>query len=251
MPVMKALDSRYRFENFVTGTSNQLAHASAIKMAGSLGTAHHPLYIYGGIGCGKTHLLQAIGNQFQQENNQLKTCYAHASDYVSDVVYAFENNKFDEFKQHYNSLDLLLIDDVKFIVDKPGVQQEFFLMLNFLTRAKKKVVITDDFAPEDIPGMTPRLISLFSGGLAVAIKPSDVTMRVAFLLQHAKVLGMQIGEEVAYLIAKYVHTDIRTLEGALIMVVAYARFHNRQITVGLVCDAIFTAPFSRDLGAHY
>lgn len=226
------------FDNFVTGKANQLAHAAAIQVAESPGTTYNPLFIYGGVGLGKTHLIQAIGNQFKSENNQAKICYVHATNYVSDVVRAFQTKQFDEFKQYYNSLDLLLIDDIQFIADKPGTQQEFFYTLNSLIDANKQVVITCDTFPKEISGIEPRLTSRFSCGLTVAIEPPGLEMRVAILLQKAIILKNPIGEDVAFFIAKHVRSNIRELEGALNRIEAFARFHKRPITVDLAKEAL-------------
>jgi chromosomal replication initiator protein len=226
------------FDNFVTGKANQLAHSAAIQVAESPGTIYNPLFIYGGVGLGKTHLLQAIGNHIKHENLHAKVCYVHATNYISDVVRAFQTKKFDEFKQFYNSLDLLLIDDIQFIADKPGTQQEFFYTLNALIDGHKQVVITCDTFPKEISGMTPRLTSRFSWGLTVAIEPPGLEMRVAILLQKAALSDHPISEDVAFFIAKNVRSNIRELEGALKRVDAYSRFHKRPITVDLAKEAL-------------
>lgn len=226
------------FDNFVTGKANQLAHAAAIQVADSPGNTYNPLFIYGGVGLGKTHLLQAIGNQFKTNNSSANVCYVHATNYVSDVVRAFQTKQFDEFKQYYNSLDLLLIDDIQFIADKPGTQQEFFYTLNSLIDANKQVVITCDTFPKEISGIEPRLTSRFSCGLTVAIEPPGLEMRVAILLQKAVLTKNIIGEDVAFFIAKHVRSNIRELEGALNRIDAFARFHKRQITIELAKEAL-------------
>ncbi len=226
------------FDNFVIGKANQLAHSAAIQVADSPGTTYNPLFIYGGVGLGKTHLLQAIGNHIKQENTQAKLCYVHATNYISDVVRAFQTKKFDEFKQFYNSLDLLLIDDIQFIADKPGTQQEFFYTLNSLIDGHKQVVITCDTFPKEISGMTPRLTSRFSWGLTVAIEPPGLEMRVAILLQKAALSNNPISEDVAFFIAKHVRSNIRELEGALKRVDAFSRFHKRVISVELAKEAL-------------
>jgi chromosomal replication initiator protein len=226
------------FDNFVTGKANQLAHSAAIQVADSPGTAYNPLFIYGAVGLGKTHLLQAIGNHIRQENTHAKICYVHATNYISDVVRAFQTKKFDEFKQFYNSLDLLLIDDIQFIADKPGTQQEFFYTLNSLIDSHKQVVITCDTFPKEISGMTPRLTSRFSWGLTVAVEPPGLEMRVAILLQKAILSNNPISEDVAFFIAKHVRSNIRELEGALKRIDAYSRFHKRAISVELAKEAL-------------
>ncbi|MBK8569946.1 MAG: chromosomal replication initiator protein DnaA [Nitrosomonadales bacterium] len=226
------------FDNFVTGKANQLAHAAAIQVAETPGTTYNPLFIYGGVGLGKTHLIQAIGNHIKHENTQAKICYVHATNYISDVVRAFQTKKFDEFKQFYNSLDLLLIDDIQFIADKTGTQQEFFYTLNSLIDGHKQVVITCDTFPKEISGMTPRLTSRFSWGLTVAVEPPGLEMRVAILLQKAAISNNPISEDVAFFIAKHIRSNIRELEGALKRIDAYSRFHKRTISVELAKEAL-------------
>ncbi len=232
------LNQLLSFENFVTGKANQLAHSAAIQVAEAPGTTYNPLFIYGGVGLGKTHLLQAIGNQFKQKNAHAKICYVHATNYVSDVVRAFQNKKIDEIKRFYNSLDLLLIDDIQFIADKPATQQEFFYTLNSLTDGHKQVVITCDTFPKEISGMTPRLTSRFSWGLTVAIEPPELEMRVAILLLKAAQSKNPISEDVAFFIAKSVRSNIRELEGALKRVDAYSKFHKKTINVDLAKEAL-------------
>ena len=226
------------FDNFVTGKANQLAHSAAIQVSEFPGTTYNPLFVYGGVGLGKTHLLQAIGNHIKHANPQARVCYVHATNYISDVVRAFQTKKFDEFKQFYNSLDLLLIDDIQFIADKPGTQQEFFYTLNSLIDGHKQVVITCDTFPKEISGITPRLTSRFSWGLTVAIEPPGLEMRVAILLQKAAHSNNPISEDVAFFIAKHVRSNIRELEGALKRVDAYSRFHKRTVTVELSKEAL-------------
>jgi len=246
MAVKQTLDSRYQFENYVTGKSNQSAHAAAINVADSLRSACNPLYIFGGVGVGKTHLLQAIGNKLKKESCQTKIFYIHATRYALGAVRAFQNKQLDKFRQRFDSLDLLLIDDIMLIADKPGTQQELFYLLESLITSSKQVVITSDAHPEDILGFEPRLISRFCRGLTVAIEPPDLEMRAAILLQKAIVSGNPIEEDVACFVAKHVRSDVRTLEGALNSIDAYARFHKRAITIELVNEAIFTSRFSKE-----
>lgn len=226
------------FDNFVLGKANQLAHAAALQVAESPGTSYNPLFVYGGVGLGKTHLIQAIGNHIKKENPKAKICYVHATNYVSDVVRAFQTKNFDEFKQFYNSLDLLLIDDIQFIADKPGTQQEFFYTLTSLIEGHKQVVITCDTFPKEISGMEPRLTSRFSWGLTVALEPPELEMRVAILLQKSIQLKNPIDETVAFFIAKHIRSNIRELEGALIRIEAYSKFHKQPITVELAKEAL-------------
>ncbi len=226
------------FESYVTGKANQLAHAAALQVAEKLGKSYNPLFIYGGVGLGKTHLLQSIGNLVVQENAQAKVCYIHATNYVSGVVKAFQTKSFDDFKQYYNSLDVLLIDDIQFIADKPGTQQEFFYTLNSLIDANKQVVISCDTFPKEISGIEPRLTSRFTCGLTVAIEPPGLEMRVAILLQKAANSGKPLGEDVAFFIAKHVRSNIRELEGALNRIEAFARFHKSEVSVPLAKEAL-------------
>lgn len=226
------------FDTFVTGKANQLAHAAAVQVAETPGVAYNPLFIYGGVGLGKTHLLQSIGNLVSKQNPQAKVCYIHATNYISGVVRAFQTKTFDELKQFYNSLDLLLIDDIQFIADKTGTQQEFFYTLNSLIDANKQVVITCDTFPKEISGIEPRLTSRFTCGLTVAIEPPGLEMRVAILLQKATTNGYPITEDVAFFIAKHVRSNVRELEGALNSIEAYARFHKRSITIELAKEAL-------------
>ncbi|MFA5370410.1 MAG: chromosomal replication initiator protein DnaA [Sideroxydans sp.] len=232
------LNPQLTFESFVTGKANQLAHAAALQVAEKPGLSYNPLFVYGGVGLGKTHLLQSIGNLVAQENKQAKICYIHATNYVSGVVKAFQTKSFDEFKLFYNSLDLLLIDDIQFIADKPGTQQEFFYTLNSLIDANKQVVISCDTFPKEISGIEPRLTSRFTCGLTVAIEPPGLEMRVAILLQKAANSKTPINEDVAFFIAKHVRSNIRELEGALNRIEAFARFHKRTISIDLAKEAL-------------
>ncbi len=226
------------FDTFVTGKANQLAHAAAIQVSETPGVTYNPLFIYGGVGLGKTHLLQSIGNLVAKQNPHARICYIHATNYISGVVRAFQTKNFDEFKQFYNSLDLLLIDDIQFIADKPGTQQEFFYTLNSLIDTNKQVVITCDTFPKEITGIEPRLTSRFTCGLTVAIEPPGLEMRVAILLQKSATSNFPITEDVAFFIAKHVRSNIRELEGALNRIEAYAKFHKRQISIELAKEAL-------------
>ncbi|GAB1234512.1 chromosomal replication initiator protein DnaA [Ferrigenium sp. UT5] len=232
------LNPQLTFESYVTGKANQLAHAAALQVAEKPGKSYNPLFVYGGVGLGKTHLLQSIGNLVAKENPQAKICYIHATNYVSGVVKAFQTKSFDEFKQYYNALDLLLIDDIQFIADKPGTQQEFFYTLNSLIDANKQVVISCDTFPKEITGIEPRLTSRFTCGLTVAIEPPGLEMRVAILLQKTAHSEKPIGEDVAFFIAKHVRSNIRELEGALNRIEAYARFHKSEISIELAKEAL-------------
>lgn len=193
------LNPYFNFDNFVTGKANQLARAAAIQVADFPGATYNPLFIYGGVGLGKTHLLQAIGNSLKFHNPQAKVKYLHAERYVSDVVKAYENKAFDQFKQLYHSLDLLLIDDIQFFAKKTRTQEEFFYAFNTLIEAKKQIIITCDTYPKEIADVDERLRTRFSWGLTVAVEPPELEMRVAILLKKAEALKFELHEDVAFL----------------------------------------------------
>lgn len=232
------LNPNLTFENFVIGKANQLAFAAATQVAELPGASYNPLFIYGGVGLGKTHLIQAIGNQIKTSNPNSKICYMHAERYVSDVVRAYQSNKFEEFKQYYHSLDILLIDDIQFFAGKTKTQEEFFYAFNNLIDAHKQVIMTSDTFPKEINGLDSRLISRFGWGLTVAIEPPELEMRVAILLKKANQGGYSLDETVAFFIAKHVNSNIRELEGALKRVEAYAKFHRKAILVDTAKEAL-------------
>ncbi|HXU94420.1 MAG TPA: chromosomal replication initiator protein DnaA [Gallionella sp.] len=232
------LNPNLTFDNFVTGKANQLAFAAATQVAELPGASYNPLFVYGGVGLGKTHLVQAIGNQVRANNPQAKICYMHAERYVSDVVRAYQSNKFEEFKQYYHSLDILLIDDIQFFAGKAKTQEEFFYAFNTLIDSHKQVILTSDTFPKEISGLESRLVSRFGWGLTVAIEPPELEMRVAILLKKASLGGYVLDEAVAFFIAKHVNSNVRELEGALKRVEAYAKFHRRAITVETAKEAL-------------
>ncbi len=237
-PDQSRLNPLFTFTNFVTGKANQLARAAAIQVAENPGTAYNPLFVYGGVGLGKTHLIQAIGNLVQEQNNKAKISYLHAERYVSDVVRAYQHKAFDDFKRHYHSLDLLLIDDIQFFAGKNRTQEEFFYAFNALIEAHKQVIITCDTFPREIAGMEDRLISRFGWGLTVAIEPPELEMRVAILLNKARAEEIKLQEEVAFFIAKQIHSNVRELEGALKRILAYSRFTGHPINLELAKEAL-------------
>lgn len=234
----KRLNPTFTFDSFVTGKANQLARAAAIQVAENPGTAYNPLFIYGGVGLGKTHLIQAIGNVVHTKNPDTRISYIHAENYVSDVVRAYRHKTFDDFKRHYHSLDLLLIDDIQFFNGKGRTQEEFFYAFNALIEARKQVIITCDTYPKEIAGMEDRLKSRFGWGLTVAIEPPELEMRVAILLKKSAMEGIVLEENFAFFIAKQVRSNVRELEGALKRVFAYARFSGRSITLDLVKESL-------------
>ena len=226
------------FDNFVIGKANQLAFAAATQVAELPGASYNPLFIYGGVGLGKTHLIQAIGNQIKTNTPQAKICYMHAERYVSDVVRACQSNKFEEFKQYYHSLDILLIDDIQFFAGKTKTQEEFFYAFNTLIDSHKQVIMTSDTFPKEISGLDSRLVSRFGWGLTVAIEPPELEMRVAILLKKASQSGYVLDEAVAFFIAKHVNSNVRELEGALKRVEAYVKFHCLTISVETAKEAL-------------
>jgi chromosomal replication initiator protein len=232
------LNPTFTFDSFVTGKANQLARAAALQVAEHPGTAYNPLFIYGGVGLGKTHLLQAIGNLVQDRNPNAKIRYIHAEQYVSDVVRAYQHKAFDGFKKYYHSLDLLLIDDIQFFSGKTRTQEEFFYAFNALIEAHKQVIITCDTYPKEISGMEDRLISRFGWGLTVAIEPPELEMRVAILIKKAEADGLGLVEDVAFFIAKHIQSNVRELEGGLKRVIAYSNFAGQPISVELAREAL-------------
>ena len=232
------LNSSFNFDNFVTGKANQLARAAALQVAENPGTAYNPLFIYGGVGLGKTHLLQAIGNHLRTLRPDAKIRYLHAERYVSDVVKAYEHKAFDEFKRQYHSLDLLLIDDIQFFAKKSRTQEEFFYAFNSLIESKKQIIITCDTYPKEIADVDERLRTRFSWGLSVAVEPPELEMRVAILLKKAEAAKFILPEDVAFFIAKQVRSSVRELEGALNRIIAMAKFTGLSIDVGLAKEAL-------------
>lgn len=235
---VSGLNPSFNFDNYVTGRANQLARAAAMQVASNQGSSYNPLFIYGGVGLGKTHILQAIGNHLKQENPEAKIRYLHAERYISDVVKAYENKNFDEFKRQYHSLDLLLIDDIQFFAKKTRTQEEFFYAFNTLIEEKKQIVITCDTYPKEIIDVDERLRTRFSWGLTVAVEPPELEMRVAILLKKAEEAKIDLHEDVAFFVAKQIRSSIRELEGALNRIVAMANFTGHAIDMHLAKEAL-------------
>ncbi len=232
------LNPGFTFDSFVTGKANQLARAAAIQVSENPGISYNPLFVYGGVGLGKTHLVQAIGNFVAAQRPDAKIRYIHAEQYVTDVVRAYQQKSFDEFKRYYHSLDLLLIDDIQFFSNKGRTQEEFFYAFNALVEAHKQIVITCDTYPKEISGMEERLISRFGWGLTVAIEPPELEMRVAIVLKKAEAESVVLSEDIAFFIAKHIRSNVRELEGALKKVLAYSRFNARELSLDLAKDAL-------------
>lgn len=232
------LNPQFTFASFVRGKANDLARAAALQVADNPGSGYNPLFVYGGVGLGKTHLIQAIGNQVLENNPQANVRYIHAERYVSDMVKAFRHKSFDDFKRKYDSLDILLIDDIQFFSGKDRTQEEFFYTFNNLIESHKQVIITSDTFPKDMEGIEERLRSRFSWGLTVMLDPPELEMRVAILLDKAQEEGETLEENTAFFIAKQIRSNVRELEGALKRVIAYARFHKQPISVDLAKEAL-------------
>jgi chromosomal replication initiator protein len=232
------LNPAFSFETFVTGKANQLARAAALQVAENPGVSYNPLFVYGGVGLGKTHLVQAIGNQLADQRPQARIRYIHAEAYVTDVVRAYQQKSFDEFKRYYHSLDLLLIDDIQFFSNKGRTQEEFFYAFNALVEAHKQIVITCDTYPKEIAGMEERLISRFGWGLTVAIEPPELEMRVAIIIKKAEAEAVALSEDIAFFIAKHLRSNVRELEGALKKVLAFSRFSGRELSLELAKEAL-------------
>lgn len=228
----------FTFDNLVVGKANDLARAAAVQVANNPGGAYNPLFIYGGAGLGKTHLIHAIGNAIVTENPEKIVRYVHAEDYYSDVVRAYQQKSFDSFKRTYRSLDVLLLDDVQFFNGKNRSQEEFFFLFNALIEARKQIIITCDTYPKDINGLDDRLVTRFDWGLTVQIEPPELEMRVAILKKKAEAEGIHLDDEVAFFIAKHLRSNVRELEGALKKVLAYSSFHGRAIALDLTKEAL-------------
>jgi chromosomal replication initiator protein len=225
------LNPNLTFDTFVTGKANQLARAASIQVAHNPGTSYNPMFLYGGVGLGKTHLIHAIGNHLLKEKPGARIRYIHAEQYVSDVVRAYQQKAFDRFKRYYHSLDLLLIDDIQFFSGKSRTQEEFFYAFEALLSNKAQVIITSDTYPKEMAGIDDRLISRFDSGLTVAIEPPELEMRVAILMKKALNEGIPMSEDVAFFVAKHLRSNVRELEGALRKILAFVRFHGKEVTI--------------------
>ena len=232
------LNPALAFSTLVEGSANRMARAAAMHVAGSLGQLYNPLFIYGGVGLGKTHLVHAIGNQLLADKPQAKVLYIHAEQFVSDVVKSYQRKTFDEFKERYHSLDLLLIDDVQFFANKERTQEEFFNAFEALLARKSHIVLTSDTYPKGLADIHERLVSRFDSGLTVAIEPPELEMRVAILINKAAAENAVMPEEVAFFVAKNVRSNVRELEGALRKILAYSRFNQKDISIQLARDAL-------------
>ncbi len=228
----------FTFENFVEGKSNQLARAASIQVAENPGTAYNPLFIYGGVGLGKTHLMHAVGNLIMERQPGAKVIYLHSERFVADMVKALQHNAINEFKRFYRSVDALLIDDIQFFAGKERSQEEFFHTFNALLEGQRQVILTCDRYPKEVQGLEERLKSRFGWGLTVAIEPPELETRVAILMSKAAQSDIDLPHEVAFFIAKRIRSNIRELEGALRRVIANAHFTGRPITLDFAKEAL-------------
>jgi chromosomal replication initiator protein len=236
--VKTRLNTALTFDTLIEGTANRMARAAALHVAGSPGQLYNPLFIYGGVGLGKTHLVHAVGNKLLADRPNAKVLYIHAEQFVSDVVKAYQRKTFDEFKERYHSLDLLLIDDVQFFANKDRTQEEFFNAFEALLARKSHIVLTSDTYPKGLPDIHERLASRFDSGLTVAIEPPELEMRVAILINKARAEAADMPEEVAFFVAKNVRSNVRELEGALRKILAYSRFNQKDISIALAREAL-------------
>jgi chromosomal replication initiator protein len=232
------LNSMLTFDTLVEGTANRMARAAAMHVSTVPGHLYNPLFIYGGVGLGKTHLMHAVGNRLLLDRPNAKVLYIHAEQFVSDVVKAYQRKTFDEFKDKYHSLDLLLIDDVQFFANKDRTQEEFFNAFEALLAKKSHIVMTSDTYPKGLTDIHERLVSRFDSGLTVAIEPPELEMRVAILINKARAEGTEMPEEVAFFVAKNVRSNVRELEGALRKCLAYSRFNQKEISIALAREAL-------------
>jgi len=232
------LNPAFTFENFVEGKSNQLARAAATQVAKNSGMAYNPLFIYGGVGLGKTHLMHAIGNMILQTNPNANVLYLHSERFVADMVKALQRNSINEFKKYYRGLNALLIDDIQFFAGKERSQEEFFHTFNALLDGQNQIVLTSDRYPKEIVGVEERLKSRFGWGLTVAIEPPELETRVAILMSKAELSNIKLPPEVAFFIGKHIQSNVRELEGALKRVIANSHFTGQEITLSFAREAL-------------
>jgi len=232
------VNPEFTFDNFVEGKSNQLAKAAAIQVAGNPGKAYNPLFIYGGVGLGKTHLMHAVANAIKAHTPGARLAYVHSERFVGDMVRALQHRTINEFKTAYRSLDALLIDDIQFFAGKEGSQEEFFHTFNALLEGQQQIIMTCDRYPKEVDGLEERLKSRFGWGLTVAVEPPELETCVAILMSKAAISNIDLPEEVAFFIAKRIRSNVRELEGALRRVVANAHFTGRPITLEFAKEAL-------------
>jgi chromosomal replication initiator protein len=232
------LNTGFTFDNFIEGKSNQLAKAASLQVAENPSDAYNPLFLYGGVGLGKTHIMHAVGNRMREINPQAKIIYLHSERFVSHMIKALQHNAMDEFKHFYRSLDALLIDDIQFFAGKERSQEEFFHTFNALLEGGRQIILTCDRYPKEIDGLEERLKSRFGWGLPVCIEPPELETRVAILHKKAEEFGITLPNEVAFFIGKRIRSNIRELEGSLRRVMATANFTGKPITLEFAKDTL-------------
>lgn len=232
------LNAALTFETLVPGRANQMARTAALHVAGAPGQMYNPLFIYGGVGLGKTHLVHAVGNALLSNRPGARVLYLHAEQFITDVVKNYQRKTFDELKAKYHSLDLLLIDDVQFFAGKERTQEEFFNAFEALLAKRAHIIMTSDTYPKGLVDIDERLTSRFDAGLTVAIEPPELEMRVAILMRKAELEGTTMPEDVAFFVAKNVRANVRELEGALRKILAYSRFSHKEINIQLAREAL-------------
>ncbi len=232
------INVNFTFDNFVEGKSNQLAKAACLQVGENPAVAYNPLFLYGGVGLGKTHLLHAIGNQIIKNNPRAKVLYLHSERFVADMVKALQTNAMNEFKRYYRNVDALLIDDIQFFAGKDRSQEEFFHTFNALLEGQQQVILTCDRYPKEINGVEERLKSRFGWGLTVAVEPPELETRVAILMSKAEQTKTHLPYEVAFFVAKRIRSNVRELEGALKRIIANAHFTGKAITLDFVKEAL-------------
>jgi chromosomal replication initiator protein len=238
LPQVMGLNPALTFDNLVPGRANQMARTAALHVAGAPGQMYNPLFIYGGVGLGKTHLMNAVGNALLADKPDARILYLHAEQFISDVVKNYQRKTFDELKAKYHQLDLLLIDDVQFFAGKDRTQEEFFNAFEALLAKKAHIIMTSDTYPKGLANIDERLTSRFDSGLTVAIEPPELEMRVAILIKKAALEAIDMPEDVAFFVAKNVRANVRELEGALRKVLAFAKFSHKEITISLAREAL-------------
>jgi len=238
LPVKSRLNPQFTFDSFVEGKSNQLARAAATQVGENPGKSYNPLFIYGGVGLGKTHLMHAVGNAMLRKDADARVSYVHSERFVSDMVKGLQHNKISEFKRAYRSLDALLIDDIQFFAGKERSQEEFFHTFNALLEGQRQIILTCDRYPKEVNGLEERLKSRFGWGLTVSIEPPELETSVAILISKATAEGVTLPDEVAFFIAKRIRSNVRELEGALRRVIANYRFTGRPINLDFAKEAL-------------
>jgi chromosomal replication initiator protein len=232
------LNTSYTFDNFVAGKSNQLAHAAAMQITENPGTSYNPFFIYGGVGLGKTHLMQAVGNKIKNHSSKTKVAYIHSERFVGEMVSALQHNTINSFKSSYRSLDVLLIDDIQFFAGKERSQEEFFHTFNVLLESNKQIIITSDRFPKEIRGLEDRLKSRFGWGLTVSIDPPELETCVAILKVKSELEGFDLPEDVAFFVASKIRSNVRELEGALRKIIASSTFTKQEPTIELAKESL-------------